>query len=158
MRTSPTANERAQLEWSKLSLDSARIAYDEAHAAHDALLREQWHARRVRDAPPAQLSTCSTIHTVMPEAGDLPVFVQGDAPNEWLSATPDQRAAIRFQNNACTYAHDERVTTDDGNYVVDYETITSLRGDNVQRYYLHGHVPYGREYAHDGARAAAAPK
>lgn len=105
-----------------------------------------------------QTARTTAIYTVMPDADDSPLFIQGDEPNQWFSASYAQRRAIDSRGRQSSYVPPEPTTSGDGKYAVDDTTITSLHGKKVARLYVSNYVPYGRHFAHGGARAAAAPK
>lgn len=94
-----------------------------------------------------------TVYTIMPESdGHVPIFVQGDAPNQWYTATRQQASAIHAYVDwvAHQYMPDKDHVHTGKTHRVTHDHIYSLHGDNKPRLYR-SHIPFGKADAHDGA-------
>jgi len=92
-----------------------------------------------------------TVYTIMPDLGDYsPIFVQGDAPNQWHSATREQKKSIWAWIDRVGTTNDHAYVHTDAYYQVVTGYITSLNGDKKPRRWIQN-APYGMADAHDGA-------
>jgi len=85
----------------------------------------------------------------------VPIFVQGDKPDEWHQATHEQRQAIKeySRQGAHCAAYDPHASGPyiNEHYRVTEKTIQSRKIPGApERVYTYESVPFGPAYSHDG--------